>query len=549
MDGQECFYTILREAPASARFARLFERLLDQADDADIGLDQWCAIVLDLFCDYLGLEHGAVHDLRHRPEPFLLTNKILPSGPDPAAPFLDRAFCEKVAASPGVIAVSGPADGPALHVAPMGPCAAYIATRISLFAETDGLVVFYDRDRRGRPFDNLERTAMTIAGRMIAGRARKQKGWDVDARIAEQRSEIGYQSLFRAVPAMLVYRGPDGRIKDVTDLFVERFDYERAELCGMPAIDLAPESLKARADRLSKRLSQPGGAIANEPFAIIAKGGEVVDVEVSARRQSDGTVLGAVVDVSERNRMRSELERRNRELERANESLKHFTSIASHDIQEPLRKIRYFSDLLSQAVANDNRADISYSLHVLTDASQRASLLVSDLLDFSRASNKELESETIDLHELIDGVVSELRREHKELRPQFTVDAPHLLVTGDRTAIIQLFRNLLGNALKYRHPERTPEVGIVVHAAADQGQPAEIRIADNGIGFEAEYAEMILKPFTRLHRRAQYPGSGVGLAICDVVARRHNWTLRAEGRPGDGAVFTISVPAYAVVAE
>lgn len=260
--------------------------------------------------------------------------------------------------------------------------------------------------------------------------------------------------------------------------------------------------------------------------------------DVASRQEADGGGEDPVA--------RSALEQRNRKLEQANESLRHFTSIASHDMQEPLRKIRFFSDLLAQAVKAGNRADIDYALTVLTDAARRASTLVSDLLDFSRAQNKEFDRETIDLKDLVDGVVREVQRESDAGPATISVVMPRLFVSGDRTAIIQLFRNLIGNALKYRHPERQPEIEIRADVPSADDAPAIVRIRDNGIGFEPEYARMIMKPFSRLHRRSQYPGSGVGLAICDVVAQRHNWALRAEGRPGEGATFELTIPTHLV---
>ena len=140
-------------------------------------------------------------------------------------------------------------------------------------------------------------------------------------------------------------------------------------------------------------------------------------------------------------------------------------------------------------------------------------------------------------------MIGEFKRE-SAVKASFAFDMPHLVVSGDRTAIIQMMRNLLGNSLKYRHPDRAPRVEISVEFGDGEDGVATIRIKDNGIGFDPDYAEMIMKPFSRLHRRSQYPGSGVGLAICDVVAQRHKWNMRAIGRPDEGATFEIEIPLY-----
>ncbi len=268
-------------------------------------------------------------------------------------------------------------------------------------------------------------------------------------------------------------------------------------------------------------------------LAIMTRKGVSVDVEVAISRQENAHLLASVTDVVERDQARSRLEQRNTELERLNENLQNFASIASHDIQEPLHKIRYFTDMLQRALEEGNREDIDYALEVLASASRRASRLVSDLLTFSRSSSENLVREPIDLDGLLQGLIDEIRHEEAAHDADIRIDIEPVVITGYPTAVMQLFRNLIGNALKYRSPNRS-NVVIRAKVADEVGEPLLISIADNGIGFEPQYAETILQPFRRLQRRQEIPGSGIGLAICNIVACRHGWTLSAEGRVGEG---------------
>lgn len=551
--GRLATYSVVRDISPRARILNLFERIIDRSTRGSEPLEDWFSDVLDLGCGYFDLDFGLICHGQDGTAEILQTSSGQSRYRTGATIPLNKSFCARFQGENGPLAAEA-ISSIAAEKSPFDQYedyTSYIAAPICIGSDFYGMLAFVGVAERTKPFAALELAAVKILARLVAERLtdqrRNREQAHMAARLAE--SEARYKALFRSVPAVLVYLDEDGRIGDVTDQFVDRFGHPRDELSGKWPTDIMTASSSARAKGSAGYLFRRKGKVHNDPYELIAMSGEVVDVEITAKKQLDDTVLAAVLDVSDRNRARFELEQRNRDLERLNESLKHFTSIASHDMQEPLRKIRYFSDLLGQAVKNGNQADVDYSLRVLTDASQRASILVSDLLDFSRASNKALESEAIDLHELLEGVIGEFRREESAVAATFSLNMPHLIVSGDRTAIIQMFRNLLSNALKYRHSERAPKVDISTEISGDADAPAIISIRDNGIGFEPEYADMILKPFTRLHRRAQYPGSGVGLAICDVVARRHDWSLRAEGRPGDGATFEISIPTYFVAAD
>lgn len=545
-------YSVLHDVSARTRFLEMFEEIHDRSKKATDPSSNWYVDILEIGCRYFKLEYGLICRRRHDGMVEILYSAG-DQNPYKAGTTLpvDEGVCVRLMDSNeplGVTTATDTSNDPACFKE-LAAHKSYVTAPIRIFDERHGLLVFLGNSERENPFDPLELAAAKVIARITAGRLTNQKSLRENALIADQlaESEARYKGLFRSVPAMMVYRNEEGIIEDVTDQYIERFGYSREEMAGKRIVDLVPPDSKAHTATMVRVNSRLGGKMANQPFQMLTKSGEIADIEVTAKRLEDGMVLGAVVDVSDRNRAQSELEKRNRDLERANESLKHFTSIASHDMQEPLRKIRYFSDLLQQSIQSGNQVDIDYSINVLNDAAQRASVLVSDLLEFSRASNKELERETIDLYALIEGVIAEISREKAAEAAVFSLEMPHVVVSGDRTAIIQMIRNLLGNALKYQHPKRAPFIEITADLSRDADGPATIRIKDNGIGFDPDYAEMIMKPFSRLHRRSQYPGSGVGLAICNVVAERHQWTLRAQGRPDEGATFEITIPMYFVL--
>ncbi len=181
---------------------------------------------------------------------------------------------------------------------------------------------------------------------------------------------------------------------------------------------------------------------------------------------------------------------------------------------------------------------------MIKESARRASTLINDLLSWSRLSNRPLDRQTIDLPALVRETLSDMLA----ARPGVTVAVIDAMQEGtvraDPARLRQLLENLISNALKYRHADRPLAVTLTLRRKPTGGYVFEI--ADNGIGFDPAYANTIFEPFRRLHGDRQYAGTGVGLAICALVADRHGWTLSAEGRPGEGAVFRVTMPARTI---
>lgn len=239
------------------------------------------------------------------------------------------------------------------------------------------------------------------------------------------------------------------------------------------------------------------------------------------------------------------------ELSRSNRELEDFAFVASHDLQEPLRKIQAFGDRLEASFSQElGDKGLDY-LKRMRNAAQRMSLLINDLLDFSRINTRGRDFTTTNLTDIVAGALDDLEIAIQESGAQIQVgNLPE--IQADSSQLNQLFLNLLSNSLKFRRTDRTPV--ITISAAAhlpnimQQAICADwyvITLTDNGIGFALEYAEKIFTPFQRLHGRSEYKGTGIGLAVCRRIVERHRGLIYAAGEPGVGATFTIILPAEA----
>lgn len=227
------------------------------------------------------------------------------------------------------------------------------------------------------------------------------------------------------------------------------------------------------------------------------------------------------------------------ELRRSNEELQNFAFVASHDLQEPLRKIRAFSDRVRRRSGTALDEEAKDSLQRVEAAAERMQRLILDLLELSRITTKTRPHIRVDLAPLVDEVTEDLQTRLDETAGR--VERDELAsIFADPAQVRQLMQNLIANALKFRRPDVSPVVRITA-LARDDGR-VEIAVADNGIGFEEKYADRIFVVFQRLHGRGEYEGSGIGLSIVRKIVERHGGGIAAEGRLGEGAIFRFDLP-------
>ncbi|GAB3326972.1 hypothetical protein GCM10027299_26830 [Larkinella ripae] len=242
-----------------------------------------------------------------------------------------------------------------------------------------------------------------------------------------------------------------------------------------------------------------------------------------------------------------------RDLKRSNENLQQFAYIASHDLQEPLRKIQSFSSILQQQFSAQLGEQGTDMLMRMASAGERMSILIRDLLMYSRISTRQQNFGDVSLNAIITKVLNTLDWAIGQRNAQIEVDSLPV-VKGDESQLGQLFQNLLSNALKFT-PENLPpriKISCTEQLATDLPQtsrPAhsakryyQLSVQDQGIGFDPKYLDRIFQVFQRLHGKGEYPGTGVGLAICQRVAENHGGSITASSEPGNGATFRVFLP-------
>lgn len=298
----------------------------------------------------------------------------------------------------------------------------------------------------------------------------------------------------------------------------------------------------AVAHRYGSRLLEPLRQIVG---AVEMFGLGVADVKLPTDAPHEAGVLARSFDgMITQVRQRSEaLRQANKTLALKNRELEQFAYIASHDLQEPLRKIRAFSEMIGDrytSALDDQGRDY---LKRMIGASERMSRLINDLLTFSRISSRPGVCETVDLNVVMRHVLSDL--EMRIVQCGATVSVDELpAIQADRTQMYQLFQNLLSNALKYVRPDDPPVVTVAAESLIDpeHGPMCRIAITDNGIGMDMKYTDRIFAPFQRLHGPGEYEGTGIGLAVCRKIVDQHHGTIEVDSAPGCGARFIITLP-------
>jgi light-regulated signal transduction histidine kinase (bacteriophytochrome) len=227
------------------------------------------------------------------------------------------------------------------------------------------------------------------------------------------------------------------------------------------------------------------------------------------------------------------------ELLRANQDLEQFAYSASHDLQEPLRSVKIYSELLAQELGEKLEGDTREFLGFVTSGATRMEMLVRDLLAYTQAGQAERPETPEDTTAALNCALANLDGAIRESGAQvISEQLPALRVHS--TQLQQLFQNLVGNAIKYRRPETQPEIHVTVRR---DGEMWLFSVSDNGLGIEAEYKERIFGLFKRLHTGDEYSGTGIGLAICQRIVERYHGRIWVESEPGKGSTFHFTLPA------
>ncbi|NUQ63419.1 MAG: PAS domain S-box protein [Pirellulales bacterium] len=381
-----------------------------------------------------------------------------------------------------------------------------------------------------------------------------------DPRLAEtlSESEARKQAILESSLDPIITINHEGVITEFNRAAESTFGHARDRVLGTRPSEILfpPSKSEGFQNRIDRYLEAHEGSMLGqrvEVTAVRADGATFpAEMAMTIGQQRGLPVMTFFVrDISLRKKAEEEQARYAAELERSNRELEQFAYVASHDLQEPLRKIRTFADRLqtrSQEALDDSSREC---LDRIQDAAERMQRLINALLTLSRVTTKGHEFVRVDLAQIAAEVVSDL---------EVQIEASDALVEigklpsiqADPVQMRQLFQNLIGNALKFRRPEEPPVIRvhgrfITPREQRSQGSAADekcrIVVEDNGIGFEDEYAERIFGVFQRLHPRDVYEGTGIGLAICRKIVERHGGTISAQSKPGEGSSFVVVLPA------
>lgn len=281
-------------------------------------------------------------------------------------------------------------------------------------------------------------------------------------------------------------------------------------------------------------------------------------MDKSVEKSGTGSSVNTEPDLSdykqmvlEKEKFQKILENKVKELDRSNKELEEFAYIASHDLQEPLRKITSFSERLKEKLPSNLEPDVQLYLNRMLAATENMRTLIDNLLEFSRTSRSREPFVKLDLNNVLADVKADLELKIEETGATITADKLPV-IDAIPMQMRQLFTNLFTNAIKFRKPNFPPVITINSRLASEDDRDTHhlrpdvpyyiIRVSDEGIGFDQEYSEKIFQIFQRLHGKAEYPGSGIGLAICKKIAENHKGNIFAEGEQGKGASFNLILP-------
>jgi len=523
------------DAPAAelARAQALVLALVQDSADAGRDHDRAVACLLERVRDYLGLSLGLVSEVEGNSATVEYaageTGWIAPGDVLPVI----KTLCGAALESPRPFVYtrdSGPSD----PEDPTGEIRSYIGARIHVSGRIYGTICLISRERRETPIGEVERGVFETAAALI--------GQHVALRLADER----YDLAMRGSRAGFWYLDVRRSEMELSPRFLE--------IMGRPDTDAV-----TTLEEFLSNVHADDAALVRDAIARHFSDAQPFDVEHRMRR-ADGEYIwirahgdsvkgpggvalrmaGSAHDITKRRDAEQAALDHAEALRASNAELERFAYVTSHDLQEPLRKVRAFGDLLARDYSDRLDARGEKLLDTMIDGAGRMQKLIQDLLGYSRSAHVAMNVQPVDLDAVIADVASDFDLALSECGGSIDWKATGE-VQADPVLMRQLIHNLVGNAVKYRDPARPPRIALELERAGDGG--VHLRVSDNGIGFAEEHAARIFEVFKRLHTRGDYPGTGIGLALCQRIVDRHGGRIRAEGRPGEGATFHVELPA------
>jgi len=352
----------------------------------------------------------------------------------------------------------------------------------------------------------------------------------------KQTSEL-FRILFHRSP-IGTYIVQNGIFRLVNRQLAYILGYDEEELIGRPALGVVLAEDKEAVRENAIRMLKAGCSLGYE-FRIMTKQAMVkwvMETVAPVYYQRKRATLGSLIDVTERKQVEERLKQITAEMQRSNTELEQFAYVISHDLQEPLRMVSSYTQLLARRYSSKLDPDADEFIAYAVDGAKRMQILLQDLLEYSRVGTRGKPFALVNCEHVVQQAMANLKIAIEESGAAVSCDVlPTVL--GDEGQLVQVFQNLIGNAIKFRRDE-PPLVRV---SARRRNSMVTFSIEDNGIGISSQHGQTIFEIFRRLHTREEYPGTGMGLAICKKIAERHGGTISVVSQPGKGSIFHFSV--------
>ncbi len=330
----------------------------------------------------------------------------------------------------------------------------------------------------------------------------------------------------------------DSEIIDCNQEYLNQIGYSREETIGHTSVELNLITSEERNAYID--VTRDKKSVSNYELRVRRKDGLFIDVQYSARYitvNNEPMILNIGHDITERKLKDKELKDTMNELIRSNMELERFAYVSSHDLQEPLRMVTLYSQLLEKRYKDSLDPDADDFIEYIVENAKRMKQLIDDLLEYSRVTSQAKEFENVDLEKVLDVVLTNLSVSIAENNIKVTKKSLPT-VFADKNQMMQVFQNLITNAIKFRG-EKPPEIDISTQKGENKWK---FLITDNGIGIKPEHQKQIFEVFKRLHTREAYPGTGIGLSICQKIIKHHEGRIWVESEPGKGSTFYFTIP-------
>jgi two-component system CheB/CheR fusion protein len=414
----------------------------------------------------------------------------------------------------------------------------FISVNIRTANEFEGRIAFHGLEPRAQKFSKEEKMFVRLLGQTIGSLIeRSEFVKDIEYRRAH------YVSVYEQAPILLCTLNPQGKILEVNSEWLKSLGLDKDASLGAQFRDfVSQQDFTSDWPNFPKLQSSDAGKRSIVTTLRAAKGDDITVELTATNLEQPGSKqthsLISMVDVTEKQNAFERVAHQKAELEKANEGLSTFAYIASHDLQEPLRKIRQYVDFLEAECQDALDKDGQYYLSVITGSAARISYLVKDILAYTTASNADINIEDIDLLDIMEEVLEDASEKIENASAKVSIGKLPV-AKGDWGAAKLLFQNLVSNGLKYQASGTKPKVSVKGRALKNS---YVIDFYDNGIGIDDVEGKDIFDPFVRLQSKFEYAGTGIGLAICKAVCERMGWSISHKDNAKGGTIFTVTIP-------